>query len=159
MAQSADLHNFGSSFSQYNSNALDIYHDNSTSSRPSPLPAMVRYEDDYYDPEAEDYNNPGLSPPMSISPDTPYSEGQPATPPPESPSPVPMLTDIMVQVLSSNITTNEKGKDIFSFTIAVSKASSSSQEPEQLWCAEKLFSDFVSLDHFVSRLTPLQDLK
>jgi hypothetical protein len=63
-----------------------------------------------------------------------------------------MLTDIMVQVLSSNITTNEKGKDIFSFTIAVNKASS--QETEQLWCAEKLFSDFVNLDYFVSPTLP-----
>ncbi|ORZ06908.1 hypothetical protein BCR42DRAFT_383630 [Absidia repens] len=102
---------------------------------------MVRYEDSYYDPSLENEEfSPGLSP--SKSPEM----ALPATPS----SPVPMLANIMVTILSSNMTTNEKGKDIFSFTISVRKMDSSlPQGMEQLWCAEKLFSDFVNLDYLV----------
>ncbi|ORZ22572.1 hypothetical protein BCR42DRAFT_319898 [Absidia repens] len=61
-----------------------------------------------------------------------------------------MLKDIMVQILSSNMTTNEKGKDIFSFTIAVGKISPNfPQGMDELWRAEKLFSDFVNLDSLI----------
>ncbi|CAO3590290.1 unnamed protein product [Absidia cylindrospora] len=107
---------------------------------------MIRYEDSYYDPSLENEEfNPVLSPSKSPEMMT-YPAGLPATPS----SPVPLLANIMVNILSSNMTTNEKGKDIFSFTISVRKIDSSLPEGmEQLWCAEKLFSDFVNLDYLV----------
>ncbi|KAI8343997.1 hypothetical protein BC941DRAFT_464236 [Chlamydoabsidia padenii] len=155
LAQSTDLHTISTQQQQQQQqqqhfDTINIDH------HPSTLLEMVRYEDDYYDlsfDAEEDYNGPGLTPPMSTSPDTPHLDGHPTTPP--LPPSAPMLTDIMVQVTSSNITTNEKGKDIFSFTIAVGKVSPSSpQGMEQLWCAEKLFSDFVNLDYLIKSKNP-----
>ncbi|ORY98852.1 hypothetical protein BCR43DRAFT_455175 [Syncephalastrum racemosum] len=50
------------------------------------------------------------------------------------------LTAVSVHVLGSNMRTNSKGKNVVSFTISVKKRSA------DLWCIEKLYSDFLALD-------------
>ncbi|KAI8343875.1 hypothetical protein BC941DRAFT_407203 [Chlamydoabsidia padenii] len=110
---------------------------------------MVQYEDDFYDPSLQggDQEYGAIK-----SPNTPNYAHQP--PAAKSSSSVPMLKNITVQILSSNMTTNEKGKQLFSFTISVGKFSPSSQGMEQLWCLEKLLSDFVNLDHLIKSKHP-----
>lgn len=50
------------------------------------------------------------------------------------------LTAVSVHVLGSNMRVNSKGKNVVSFTISVKKRSA------DLWCIEKLYSDFLALD-------------
>lgn len=120
--------------------------------QPSHSLDMVRYEDGYYDPslEAQDENHDSVvTTPKALNPPS-FSDQ--AYVPATTTSSAPMLKDIMVQVLSANMTTNEKGKQIFSFTIAVGKISPSSpQGMDQLWRSEKLLSDFVNLDYLVRK--------
>ncbi|SAM08018.1 hypothetical protein [Absidia glauca] len=123
--------------------------------QPSHSLDMVRYEDGYYDPSLEEQEpNYGSVVTTPKAPNPPFSDD--LAPVPTTPtSSVPMLKDIMVQVLSANMTTNEKGKQIFSFTIAVGKISpSSSHGMDQLWRSEKLLSDFVNLDYLIKSKNP-----
>lgn len=62
-----------------------------------------------------------------------------------------MIAGICIKVTGSNITTNEKGKEVVSFIISVGKridlpADVADDEMEELWRVEKLYSDFLALD-------------
>lgn len=56
-----------------------------------------------------------------------------------------LLDGVSVKVLGSNITTNDKGKGVVSFTISVGQ-----NADEELWCIEKRYSHFLTLDTKVS---------
>ncbi|KAI7870006.1 hypothetical protein BDF14DRAFT_1879763 [Spinellus fusiger] len=61
---------------------------------------------------------------------------------------------LAVKVISSNIRSNEKGKEVMYFTIAITKASEAEPgQTEELWRIEKLYSEFLSLDSLVCILT------
>ncbi|KAI8067908.1 hypothetical protein BC940DRAFT_354536 [Gongronella butleri] len=65
------------------------------------------------------------------------------------------LVDIIIRVISANMTTNEKGKVIFSFTVRVGKKSPVQADGmEPLWSAEKSFVDFVNLDQLIKTKQP-----
>ncbi|KAI8077816.1 uncharacterized protein BX664DRAFT_287375, partial [Halteromyces radiatus] len=137
------------SITSYGDHASQVH--SSTVATRSTSQDMVRYEDGYYDPSLEDESGQTTGSALPASPGTPHSSDQPSTPS----TPVPMLTDITIQVLSSNMTTNEKGKEIFSFTIAIGKISPSLPHGmEELWRSEKLLSDFVTLDHMIKTKNP-----
>ncbi|KAI9288288.1 hypothetical protein BC943DRAFT_318154 [Umbelopsis sp. AD052] len=62
-----------------------------------------------------------------------------------------MIAGICIKVTGSNITTNDKGKEVVSFIISVGKrvdlpADAPEEEMEELWRVEKLYSDFLALD-------------
>jgi hypothetical protein len=62
-----------------------------------------------------------------------------------------MIAGICIKVTGSNITTNDKGKEVVSFIISVGKrsdlpAEAPEDEMEELWRVEKLYSDFLALD-------------
>ena len=52
-----------------------------------------------------------------------------------------LLDGVSVKVLGSNITTNDKGKGVVSFTISVGQ-----NAEKELWCIEKRYSHFLTLD-------------
>ncbi|CDH57776.1 related to bem3-gtpase-activating protein [Lichtheimia corymbifera JMRC:FSU:9682] len=52
-----------------------------------------------------------------------------------------LLDGVSVKVLGSNITTNDKGKGVVSFTISVGQ-----NADKELWCIEKRYSHFLTLD-------------
>jgi RalA-binding protein 1 len=67
-----------------------------------------------------------------------------------------MISGIAIKVTGSNITTNEKGKEVVSFIISVGKrleypaSDGIEDDMEELWRVEKLYSDFLALDTRVS---------
>ncbi|ORX56426.1 RhoGAP-domain-containing protein [Hesseltinella vesiculosa] len=75
-------------------------------------------------------------------------------PPPNTPKPTATL-DVLVKVISANMTTNEKGKVIFSFTVRVGKKSPVAADGmEPLWSSEKPFADFIALDQTIKAKQP-----
>ncbi|KAL0073599.1 hypothetical protein F4703DRAFT_1896349 [Phycomyces blakesleeanus] len=63
------------------------------------------------------------------------------------------IANISIKVVGSNIKTNDRGKEVISFTISVGKKhpgpedeSQLYEEYEELWRVEKLYSDFLGLD-------------
>ncbi|KAI9495042.1 hypothetical protein BDB00DRAFT_927736 [Zychaea mexicana] len=56
------------------------------------------------------------------------------------------LGDVSVKVVGSNIKTNDRGKEVIAFIIAVNRKSSMDSEQHELWRVEKLYSDFLDLD-------------
>ncbi|KAI9007469.1 hypothetical protein CLU79DRAFT_778495 [Phycomyces nitens] len=63
------------------------------------------------------------------------------------------IANISIKVVGSNIKTNDRGKEVISFTISVGKKHPGSEEDfqpeeeyEELWRVEKLYSDFLGLD-------------
>ncbi|KAH8547621.1 hypothetical protein BGW37DRAFT_510215 [Umbelopsis sp. PMI_123] len=86
----------------------------------------------------------------------PKASSHGTTPPPSSSNNIfsnEMIAGICIKVTGSNITTNEKGKEVVSFIISVGKRLDSSNgtdtsedEMEELWRVEKLYSDFLALD-------------
>lgn len=90
-------------------------------------------------------------------------EELPTPPPPQTSFPSPpttaanvfsgdMIAGICIKVTGSNITTNEKGKEVVSFIISVGKrleypaSDGIEDDMEELWRVEKLYSDFLALD-------------
>ncbi|KAI9313262.1 hypothetical protein BX666DRAFT_758859 [Dichotomocladium elegans] len=83
---------------------------------------------------------------------SPFQATTPPPPPPPTPSSPAaekamqqrqqILTGVTVRVLGSNITTNQKGKGVVSFVISVRE-----RDEKELWCIEKLYSDFLALDN------------
>ncbi|CAM0141385.1 unnamed protein product [Umbelopsis sp. WA50703] len=63
-----------------------------------------------------------------------------------------LIAGICIKVTGSNITTNEKGKEVVSFVISVGKrvehpsTDEIEEDMEELWRVEKLYSDFLALD-------------
>ncbi|KAI9270379.1 hypothetical protein BDA99DRAFT_602704 [Phascolomyces articulosus] len=53
------------------------------------------------------------------------------------------INSVMVKVIGSNITTNDRGRELVSFVISVGKRGT---EYEELWRVQKLYSDFIALD-------------
>ncbi|KAI7860175.1 hypothetical protein BDC45DRAFT_529793 [Circinella umbellata] len=53
------------------------------------------------------------------------------------------ISTVMIKVIGSNITTNDRGREVVSFIISVGKRGN---EFEELWRVEKLYSNFLALD-------------
>lgn len=73
-----------------------------------------------------------------------------ATPPNDEGFAPDAMSGITVKLVGSNITTNERGKEVISFIISVGKLMDTGDEMEEgieeLWRVEKLYSDFLGLD-------------
>ncbi|RUS15397.1 hypothetical protein BC937DRAFT_92518 [Endogone sp. FLAS-F59071] len=84
-----------------------------------------------------------VSPPVSRGTDTATSPNDDGFAPDE-------MSGITVKLVGSNITTNERGKEVISFIISVGKLMDTGDEMEEgieeLWRVEKLYSDFLGLD-------------
>ncbi|RUS15280.1 hypothetical protein BC938DRAFT_477007, partial [Jimgerdemannia flammicorona] len=72
-----------------------------------------------------------------------------ATPPNDESFAPDAMSGITVKLVGSNITTNERGKEVISFIISVGKSTEAGDDIEEgieLWRVEKLYSDFLGLD-------------
>ncbi|KAI7880526.1 RhoGAP-domain-containing protein [Lichtheimia hyalospora FSU 10163] len=57
-----------------------------------------------------------------------------------------ILGDITVKIIGSNLKTNNRGKEVISFTIAVGRQRTADLSFHELWRVEKFYSDFLDLD-------------
>ncbi|KAI8369632.1 uncharacterized protein BYT42DRAFT_116801 [Radiomyces spectabilis] len=58
------------------------------------------------------------------------------------------VTDLHIKVVGSNITVNHKGKEVVAFLLSVrQKKADPAEEPQELWCVQKFYSDFLDLDN------------
>ena len=55
------------------------------------------------------------------------------------------LTKFELKIVASSLKTNARGKEIVSYIIAIIDRSGKNS----FWCVEKLYSDFLALDHHV----------
>jgi hypothetical protein len=88
----------------------------------------------------------------------------PQTPPPANNNNPMMggMANISIRVVGSNIKSNDKGKEVISFTLGVGAIQD--DQFEERWRVEKLYSDFLTLDskvtfiaHFISHYTNMKD--